>query len=37
MVLGYNRSDALNVLKNLDTEKMSLEELIRAALKQSMR
>ena len=37
MVLGFNRSDALNILKNLDIEKMTLEELIRAALKQSAR
>ena len=37
MVLGYNRSDAMTLLKTLDIESMSLEELIRAALKKSAR
>lgn len=37
MVLGFNRSDAMNVLKTLDIESMTLEELIRAALKKSAR
>lgn len=37
MVLGYNRSDAMNILKGLDSDKMSVEELIRAALKKSAR
>lgn len=37
MVLGYNRSDAMNLLKTLDVENMTLEELIRAALKKSAR
>lgn len=37
MVLGYNRSDAMNILKGLDSDQMTVEELIRAALKKSAR
>ena len=37
MVLGYNRSDAMNILKGLDSENMTVEELIRTALKKSAR
>lgn len=32
MVLGYSRSEALNVLKNIDTQSLSLEEIIKKAL-----
>ena len=33
MVLGYSRNEALNVLKNIDTQSLSLEEIIKKALK----
>ena len=33
LVLGYSRSEALNVLKNIDVSNLSLEEIIRIALK----
>lgn len=37
LVLGYNRTEILNVLHGLDTGAMSVEELIRTALKKLMR
>lgn len=37
LVLGYNRTEILGVLRGLDTTTMSTEELIRAALKKLMR
>ena len=33
MVLGYSRAEALNVLKNIDTQTLELEEIIKKALK----
>ena len=33
LVLGYSRSEALNVLKNIDTQSLELEEIIKRALK----
>ena len=33
MVLGYSRSEAMNVLKNIDTSSMSVEDIIKLALK----
>ncbi len=32
MVLGYSRSEALSVLKNIDTQSLGLEEIIKKAL-----
>ena len=37
MVLGYSRSEALNVLKNIDTQSLNLEEIIKKALKLLMK
>lgn len=37
MVLGYSRSEALNVLKNIDTQTLPLEEIIKKALKLLMK
>lgn len=37
LVLGYSRAEALNVLKNIDTQSLSLEEIIRRALKLLMK
>ena len=37
MVLGYSRSEALNVLKNIDTQNLGLEEIIKKALKLLMK
>ena len=37
MVLGYSRSEALNVLKNIDTQSLSLEDIIKKALNLLMR
>lgn len=37
IVLGYTRNEALNALKDLDTDKMELEEIIRASLKKLMK
>lgn len=37
ITLGYNRSDAMSVIKTLDIENMSLEEIIRASLKKLIR
>lgn len=37
MVLGYSRNEALNALKNIDTQSLELEEIIKRALKQLMR
>lgn len=37
IVLGYSRSDAADALKNLNTNALTLEELITAALKNLMR
>ena len=37
MVLGYSRSEALNVLKNIDTQSLGLEEIIKKALKLLMK
>lgn len=36
LVLGYSRSEVLNVLKSIDIEALSLEDIIRAALKKLM-
>ena len=36
MVLGYSRAEALNALKTVDTNAMSLEDVIRTALKKLM-
>ena len=36
MVLGYQRAEATNVLKSMPTEQMTLEEIIRQALKKLM-
>ncbi len=36
-VLGYSRAEALNVLKNIDTQSLSLEEIIKKALKLLMK
>jgi Holliday junction DNA helicase RuvA len=36
VVLGYSRSEALNVLKTIDTASLALEDIIRAALKKLM-
>ncbi len=33
MVLGYSRAEAQNVLKNIDTQSLGLEEIIKKALK----
>ena len=33
LVLGYSRAEALNVLKNIDTQSLELEEIIKRALK----
>ena len=37
IVLGYSRAEALAVLKDLNTDSMELEEIIRAALKKLMK
>lgn len=37
IVLGYSRSEALNVLKNIDTQTLGLEEIIKKALKLLMK
>lgn len=37
LVLGYSRSEALNALKSIDTEKLELDEIIKLALKKLMR
>ena len=37
MVLGYSRSEALSVLKNIDTQTLPLEEIIKKALKLLMK
>ncbi len=37
IVLGYSRTEALNVLKDIPTDSMELEEIIRAALKKLMK
>lgn len=37
MVLGYSRSEALNVLKSIDTQALELEEIIKKALKLLMK
>ena len=37
MVLGYSRSEALNVLKGIDTQSLELEEIIKKALKLLMK
>ena len=36
MVLGYSRAEAQNVLKNIDTQSLGLEEIIKRALKMLM-
>jgi len=36
MVLGYSRAEALNALKNIDTQSLGLEEIIKKALKMLM-
>ena len=36
MVLGYSRAEAQNVLKNIDTQSLGLEEIIKKALKMLM-
>lgn len=37
LVLGYSRSEALNVLKSIDTQTLELEEIIKKALKLLMK
>lgn len=37
LVLGYSRNEALNVLKNIDTQSLELEEIIKRALKLLMK
>ena len=37
MVLGYSRSEAQNVLKSIDTQSLSLEDIIKKALNMLMR
>lgn len=37
LVLGYSRSEALNVLKNIDTQSLELEDIIKKALKLLMK
>ncbi len=37
MVLGYTRAEAQNVLKGIDTEALSIEDIIKAALKKLMK
>lgn len=37
MVLGYSRSEALGALKGIDTESVSLDDIIKSALKKLMR
>lgn len=37
MVLGYSRTEALNVLKNIDTQSLGLEDIIKQALKLLMK
>lgn len=37
LVLGYSRTEALNVLKNIDIQSMELEDIIKKALKLLMR
>ena len=37
LVLGYSRAEALNALKNIDTQTLELEEIIQRALKQLMK
>ena len=37
LVLGYSRAEALNVLKNIDTQTLELEEIIKKALKLLMK
>ena len=37
LVLGYSRSEALSVLKDLPTDQLSLEDIIREALKKLMK
>ena len=36
MVLGYSRAEAQNVLKNIDTQSLGLEEINKKALKKLM-
>ncbi len=37
VVLGYSRAEALNVIKDIDTDTLELEEIIRLALKKLMK
>ena len=37
LVLGYNRTEILSVLRTIDTSAMGTEDVIRAALKKLMR
>ena len=37
LVLGYSRSEALNVLKTIDTQALDLEDIIKKALKLLMK
>lgn len=37
LVLGYSRAEAMNAIKDLDTEKNDLEEIIRLSLKKLMK
>ena len=37
VVLGYSRAEAMNVLKDVDTASLELEEIIRVSLKKLMR
>ena len=37
LVLGYSRAEAINAIKDIDTDKIELEEIIRLALKKLMK
>ena len=37
LVLGYSRAEALNAIKDIDTDKTELEEIIRLSLKKLMK
>ena len=37
LVLGYSRAEAMNAIKDIDTDKIELEEIIRLALKKLMK
>ena len=37
LVLGYSRAEAMNAIKDIDTDKIELEEIIRLSLKKLMK